>query len=327
MKTLFPESISKRKTPVNITENDVKLFSHEYEKQIHATTFTTLKNVYILNNSIFKLSTLKHYNHYSLVHPLRKKDIVKNLLRLSRKPRKVGSAIWITDEYAYGYFHWLTDCLSRLVAVKPLITTQVVLLPLHLKKWSFIIQSLNYFDLKVEFFDTNFPVKVNHLLLPSHTAPAGNYNTRIINLLRQQFVGVHSAKPFKFIYISREKAQKRKITNEQEVITVLKNHHFEIHFFENYSFEEQVNLMKETKCLVSIHGAGLTNMLFMDKDSLVLELRNDEDAHNNCYFSLASDLDLNYYYQLNKGDSEHTHEVNITVDIALLEKNVKRMLG
>ena len=28
-------------------------------------------------------------------------------------------------------------------------------------------------------------------------------------------------------------------------------------------FLHQIEIMKETKCLISIHGAGLTNMLFM----------------------------------------------------------------
>ncbi|MES2515829.1 MAG: glycosyltransferase family 61 protein [Bacteroidota bacterium] len=327
MNILFPESVSKRKAPVNIIADDLKLFSHEYEKKIHATTFTELKNAYVLNNTIFKLSTLKLYNQYSLVHPLRKKDIIKNLLRLSRKQQYVDSAIWITDEYADGYFHWLTDCLTRLIAAKPFVKSEVILLPVHLKKWAFIEQSLAYFKLKPLFFDTAFPVKVNRLLLPSHTAPAGNYNTSIINLLREQFVGSHSIKPSRNIYISRQKALKRKISNEQQVISLLKTYHFEIHYFENYDFSEQVNLMKDTKCLISLHGAGLTNMLFMREGTCVMELRNEEDAHNNCYFSLASDLAINYYYQLNKGDSKDTHEVNITVDTALLEKNIKHMLG
>jgi hypothetical protein len=59
MKVLFPESISKRKAPVNITESDIKLFSHEYEKKIHATSLTELKNVYVLNNTIFNLKSLQ----------------------------------------------------------------------------------------------------------------------------------------------------------------------------------------------------------------------------------------------------------------------------
>ena len=325
MKVLFFESISNRKAPVNITEIDEELFSHEYKRTIHATTLIELKNVFILNNTIFNLKSLQFYNKHSLVHPIRKKQLVKNLLLLSKKGKSIPCAVWIIDENAYGYFHWLTDCLCRLVAINSLLKDDVVILPNHLKNIKFIEESLLYFNIKAEYYDVKLPVKVERLKLPSHTAPSGNYNTILINKLRQQFIGQDSSAASKYIYISRQNAEKRKITNEEAVITLLKQYHFEIHFFENYSFNEQVNLMKSAKCLIGLHGAGLTNMLFMSESTNVLELRNAEDAHNNCYFSLASNLNLNYYYQLNKGDRKDTHEVNVTVDILLLKQNIERM--
>lgn len=312
---------------MNIIENDVPLFSHEYEKQIHATTLTELKNVYVLNNTIFNPIALQFYNKHSLVHPIRKNQLIKNLLLFSKKGKSIKSAIWIIDENAYGYFHWLTDCLCRLVALDTKIKNHVVILPGHLKNISFIEQSLEYFDIKAEFYDAALPLKVEKLILPSHTAPSGNYNTYLINKLRQQFRGNNSTPPIKNIYISRQNAERRKITNEDAVITLLKQYDFEIHFFENYSFSEQVNLIETTKCLIGLHGSGLTNMLFMREKTNVLELRNEEDNHNNCYFSLASDLNLNYYYQLNKGDRKDTHEVNVHVDITLLKQNIEQMLA
>jgi capsular polysaccharide biosynthesis protein len=244
---------------------------------------------------------------------------------LSKKERNIPSAVWIIDENAYGYFHWLTDCLCRLIAINTYLKDHVVILPNHLKNIKFIDESLLYFNIKAEYYDVTLPIKVNHLLLPSHTAPSGNYNTILINKLRQQFVRQSSTQVTKNIYISRQNAEKRKITNEEAVIALLKQYYFEVHFFENYSFTEQINLMKDTKCLIGLHGAGLTNMLFMSEKTNVLELRNEEDSHNNCYFSLASDLNLDYYYQLNKGDRKDTHEVNVTVDILLLKQNIERM--
>ena len=64
----------------------------------------------------------------------------------------------------------------------------------------------------------------------------------------------------------------------------------------------------------------------MQKNSKVLELRNKEDSHNNCFFSLASDLGHNYYYLLNDGNIKDTHFVNITVNIGNLEKAIVEML-
>lgn len=326
MKLLFPEIISKRNTPINFEEKDKDLFSHEFEKLIHQTTFIELRNVYILNNLVFNPISLKFYKKHCVSHPITKKQLLKNLLLLSKKNKIVESAIWIIDENAYGFFHWLTDCLTRLIAVDDYRKNHIVILPEKLRSIQFIEQSLNYLEIKFCYYDVACPVKVKHLLLPSHTAPTGNYNPVLINKLREKFMDSKYIEPTKYIYISRGLAIKRKIINEEEVIALLKEHHIEIHYFENYSFIEQVRLMNQTKCLIGLHGAGLTNMLFMQEGTSVLELRNEGDSLNNCYFSLASDLNLKYYYQLNKGDSKDTHEVNITVDLSLLKKNIELML-
>jgi len=81
--------------------------------------------------------------------------------------------------------------------------------------------------------------------------------------------------------------------------------------------------------LIGIHGAGLTNILFMPKGASVLELRRKDDSHNNCYFSLASALELNYFYQLCEVDNENivTQVNDFLVDKIILEKNIKAILG
>jgi capsular polysaccharide biosynthesis protein len=166
---------------------------------------------------------------------------------------------------------------------------------------------------------------VNKCLIPSHTANTGNYNHTLINELRDKFLGNIKIKGKRKIFISRLKAPKRKISNEQDVVNYLKSHNWEIHYFEDYSFKKQIEIISETKYLIGLHGAGLTNMLFMREGGKVLELRNENDNHNNCYFSLASELNHEYYYQLSKGNSIETHTVDIKVDIDLLKKNIELM--
>ena len=38
--------------------------------------------------------------------------------------------------------------------------------------------------------------------------------------------------------------------------------------------------------LMGIFGSGLTNMIFLNKDSNVIEIRASEDRHNNAFSSL-----------------------------------------
>lgn len=94
------------------------------------------------------------------------------------------------------------------------------------------------------------------------------------------------------------------------------------------SFKEQVALFSETSILLSNHGAGLTNMLFMPAGSNVIELRKKNDDHNNCYFSLASALNLKYYYQqcepLNKDEDAYT--ANLIVEPSELSFLLKEVI-
>ena len=69
-------------------------------------------------------------------------------------------------------------------------------------------------------------------------------------------------------------------------------HGFERVFLEDLSFEEQVRLVGSASVLAGNHGAGLANMAWMLPETIVLELRLRGDSQNNCYFSLASALEL-----------------------------------
>ena len=56
----------------------------------------------------------------------------------------------------------------------------------------------------------------------------------------------------------------------------------------------------------------------MPQNGNVLELRNNGDFHNNCYFALSSDLNLNYYYLQCNGSSSDTHFSDVIVPIVEL---------
>ena len=104
--------------------------------------------------------------------------------------------------------------------------------------------------------------------------------------------------------------------NEEDILPVLARHGVEKVVLEQLSFAEQVRLLGSASVLVGNHGAGLANMAWMAAGARVLELRRRGDRHNNCYFSLASALDLPYYYLQCDGGSEKqpTHSADLIVD-------------
>ena len=104
---------------------------------------------------------------------------------------------------------------------------------------------------------------------------------------------------------------------------------FKTIYFEDHSLEQQVAIALDAQYMISNHGGGLTNMLFMKSGSNVLELRQSGDTHNNCYFSLSSALYLRYFYQLchSENSAEDAHTANLIVDCQRLRKNIEQMLS
>jgi len=101
--------------------------------------------------------------------------------------------------------------------------------------------------------------------------------------------------PFRKVYISR-KHSKRALTNEDEVEQHLEAQDFDIIYAENLTLEEQIKLFSETDILVSGHGAGLANILFMQPGTKLLEifhetfLKSDyyqRSVHNQMSYQLA----------------------------------------
>ena len=78
------------------------------------------------------------------------------------------------------------------------------------------------------------------------------------------------------IYISRRNANWRKVVNETDFHDYLNKFDFEILDFENLPVIEQINKIKSAKRIISPHGSGLTNLIFSDPDSKVIEILNNK---------------------------------------------------
>jgi capsular polysaccharide biosynthesis protein len=318
---IFDTKQEKRRKPINLINKDVSLFSHEFTVIIPPVKGFQLSDVSILRNVIFSMLQFKFFKSLTHLYKTPNKYFLKRLRLFLTPPFKLEYGIWITDEISAEYFHWFTDALTRLKAIESaqgdisfLKSHFPVVLPESYREKPYISTSLEMMGYTPYFYNPKRRLSVASLLSCTHTAPTGNYNSELILKLHLSLAKNSSPKPERKIYISRAKATRRTVRNERELINLLIRYDYEIHNFEDYTFPEQLNLMSTTKSLIALHGAGLTNMMFMNKGSQILELRNDRDSHNNCYFALASSLSHDYYYLTNTGDTEDTYNVNVNVD-------------
>jgi capsular polysaccharide biosynthesis protein len=184
----------------------------------------------------------------------------------------------------------------------------------------------------VSFFDPRYNNQIEKLLVPSHAGCSGTFNYTVINGManfiktQKSITTLDTTSPEK-IYISRSKAGRRRIKNDDAVIGLLEPLGFKTLYMEDYSFTEQVKLLSGCRYLISMHGAGLTNEMFMEAGSSVLEIRHPYDKLNNCYYLMATAIKLNYFYFLSDTDNANPHDADVYVNIALFKECINTFLS
>jgi capsular polysaccharide biosynthesis protein len=316
------------------------LFGHELERVIPAAELLEMRGVRVSSDGLlFKgFKILPESFAFPLLYDRWKsRSVVKFLATnylLRRAQRVEGRAAWITDDWSGGYFHWLADSLTRLYTIREEARALTLLLPHMHASLGFVLPSLAPFGVRdVRFVGAGETLLCERLVVPMHTAPSGHYDEEILGGVRSLLLEAYGA-PFSTnegarLYISRGRALKRRIANEEEVVRVLQGFGFRVVYAEDHTFEEQVEMASRARLLVSNHGAGLTNMLFVREGGRVLELRHRTDRVNNCYFTMASALGLEYFYQTCPSDdpSEDPHTAHLRVDPDALAANIRLMLG
>ena len=102
------------------------------------------------------------------------------------------------------------------------------------------------------------------------------------------------------IFISRSKASVRHIVNEGEVIRLLEAYGFILVCLEDWSIAQQIQLFASAKAIVSPHGAGLSNLAFCKKGTLVVEIFHIRHVVPT-YWMISNHNKLDYYMMYGQG--------------------------
>ena len=337
--TIYAKTLAKRKLPVNFNQDHLRQFQGELERVIPETRLLRFRDVLASPEGLlFKGASILPqsfaFPHHLNEWPTRSvfKFLVKNYV-LRRRRKIDGEVLWITDYWSTGHFHWLTDVLTRLFVVRERLSDSLLVLPGRFETLDVVRASLSAFGVvNVYYIAPDEFVECRNLVMPSHTAPSGHFKDEAIRGVRDVLLSAYGdarRSSHEKIYISRRRAEKRRIVNEDDVMAVVRRFGFETVFAEELSFAEQVRICSRARYIVSNHGAGLTNILFMQDGGSVLELRHEADCINNCYFTLSAALDFNYFYQTcaPQDPTADPHTAHLVVDVDQLEKNLKLLLA
>jgi glycosyltransferase involved in cell wall biosynthesis len=120
------------------------------------------------------------------------------------------------------------------------------------------------------------------------------------------------------------KGPSRKIQNFLEVQEFLAKHGFETVFLEGMSIRDQISLFQSADFVIGAHGAGLTNLLFCEPGTKVLEFMPTVEMRP--FFWLISEgLELRHGVQFCRIVDGDNFQATLNVDIAKL-KNLYRIV-
>lgn len=329
-----------RKLPENFDDNHLCYFEPNLKINIPEPGWKRIsKKMLLLSNGIV-INGL-HVEKESLLYNSRLKDIggITTLLKLIAKSVAMGQisrakddgpSVTIVNEWSNNFFHWFTEALPKLYCFLQNEAKPTILLPAN-HAFSFQKRSLEMLGFRYKYFYGKGLV-CNNVYLPFRLSPSSaQYNPEVLKQLVLQLKAGTSLEMQKGerIYVTRAKANKRKIINEQDVLDKVKSFGFDVIDFEDYNLDEQISIMHNAKILVSMHGAGLTNLIFCKSGSGVLELSLKNQVMDKCYFNLANAMDLIYYYQFCESDNNLNdyHNADILVDTNKLEINLDKMIS
>jgi capsular polysaccharide biosynthesis protein len=299
---LLAPHTERRQPPSNMDNADAELFSHELVRRFEACSVIAMDELSMTRNSWWQMRHWRFVDDFCASHGVRQRRLLGRLRDLANLPRPastVSEGIWAHNNCSDNYFRWLTDVLPKLQAWKEAkMPCRTLLLPSVILQRGFVSESLLKLGFNAEAVEPPIRMQIGRLWVIEETAPTGNFRSDLLQRLRKALLypAPEALSPRRWVYISRGDAQRRSLVNETEIVAVLKGYGVEVVQLEGRSLKEQIELFRRCDLLVGLHGAGLTNMLWMPPGSRVLEIRQRGDNHNNCYYAMASALGHSYNY-------------------------------
>ncbi|HBW57992.1 MAG TPA: hypothetical protein DEF27_09385, partial [Oscillatoriales bacterium UBA8482] len=201
------------------------------------------------------------------------------------------------------YFHWMVDILPRLELLRQsgIKFDQIDWFLVNSYQAPFQRETLTRLgipEFKILESDRFPHIQAQQLIVPSWTGYMGWLQPWAIDTLRRWFLPKSQNLGRNYperIYISRGNASYRRILNEKNVIETLRPWGFVTVQLETLSFGEQVALFAQAKVIMGAHGSGLTNILFCQPGTQVIEWMSPH-YNRHYYWVISQQLGLKHYY-------------------------------
>jgi hypothetical protein len=179
---------------------------------------------------------------------------------------EVAEAVHLREPGEAGYFHWINSVLPRIAVLQRFYRLRQLPLAVDLGK-PFAVQSAGMLGLSSsQVLDGGKGYRCKKLWVFTPAVIQGDHFTRPVfwtSEIRRTFLGRDLSNAGRKLYLSRADASVRAVVNEAELIALVRQYGFQPVTIGSMPFADQVGLFGSCDMLLSAHGAGLSNAIFM----------------------------------------------------------------
>jgi len=244
-----------------------------------------------------------------------------------------GSVAVISSVKPDNYYHWMFDILPRIGILRQSGKNS----DYYLVNTDTLFQQESLSLLNIPQPKIINPTKCSHiqadtLIVPSLPGPLFSETPQELacKFLQSAFLSGFKKTPHRRLYISRSDAQQRRVTNESEVRELILPLGFDVLTLNGMSFDKQVQLFAEAMVVLGPHGAGLSNAVFCQPGSTLIEFLPKSRSFIDCFERLAGLAGMAYYKIAGEDDPARRSpdmSEDYTVDISELGQTLHRVLG
>ena len=242
---------------------------------------TECRNAYVLGGEFIPVQvdgccTFEHMVHSPAQYPGKSKAV-----RLGDRGYESTATEWLRHDTSLvvvggcgNYYHWLIDYLPRLMLIEGMQQYDDSRFVINDQLAPHQQQALALLDVDPL---RCLPLGAHQAIeAPTVVVPALMSNTTVCHpvvprMLRKAFPAMASDGP-KRVYLSRDDAANRRLSNEVELVALLERHGFVKVVAGELGFQQQIDLFAGAEVIVAVHGAGMTNLVFSAPGTRVIEV-------------------------------------------------------
>ncbi|MBD1378981.1 glycosyltransferase family 61 protein [Metabacillus arenae] len=233
-----------------------------------------------------------------------------------------------------NYYHWMFDILPRI----HLLNQSGIKVDKYIINGSLKFPELQYETLSVlgipknKIIETNdtFHYKAEKVVVSAVPRRLGRIPRWACDFIRNKFL--ENKKPtflkeYERIYISRNDTEHRKVINEDELIKFIKPYGFKKVQIKDLSLQDQINLFYSATHIISPSGANLTNIVFCNPRTKIIEFSSTMVCE--LFWKISNYINLDYYYiKCDAGKKRHDKPMKDDIIVNINKfKEILKMQG